>query len=31
MFVSCESATVYKHVDTKTNAACFAENIEILG
>ena len=29
--VSYESATVYKHIDTKINAVCFAENIEILG
>jgi len=26
-----ESATAYQHVDTKINAVCFAENIEILG
>jgi len=31
MFVSHESVTVYKYVDTKINAVYFAENIEILG
>jgi len=31
IFVLHESATAYKHVDTKINAVCFAENIEILG
>ena len=29
-FVLHECATAYKHLDTKINAVCFAQNIEIL-
>jgi len=31
IFVLHESATAHKHADTKINAVCFVENIEILG
>ena len=31
IFVLHESVTAYKHLGTKINAVCFAENIEILG